>query len=76
MVRTPEYNNLFTGDPTWVTESLAGMNHDGRSWVTKNTYRYLQTLYNLGTSAEPNLTVLWSDRLPQKFQEFLCKSID
>ena len=75
--RTPEYNELFTGDPTWVTESLAGMNNDGRSWVTKNTYRYLQTLYNLGTSAEPNLTVLWSENLPENFKKFCAKvSID
>lgn len=75
--RTPEYNELFTGDPTWVTESLAGMNQDGRSWVTKNTYRYLQTLYNLGTSAEPNLTVLWHDDLPENFKKFCGKvSID
>jgi formate C-acetyltransferase len=75
--RTPEYNELFTGDPTWVTESLAGMNNDGRSWVTKNTYRYLQTLYNLGTSAEPNLTVLWSEELPHNFKKFCAKvSID
>ena len=75
--RTPEYNELFTGDPTWVTESLAGMNKDGRSWVTKTTYRYLQTLYNLGTSAEPNLTVLWSDGLPENFKKFCAKvSID
>ena len=75
--RTPEYNELFTGDPTWVTESLAGMNQDGRSWVTKNTFRYLQTLYNLGTSAEPNLTVLWSDKLPENFKTFCAKvSID
>jgi len=75
--RTPEYNELFTGDPTWVTESLAGMNDDGRSWVTKNTFRYLQTLYNLGTSAEPNLTVLWSDKLPENFKKFCAKvSID
>ena len=75
--RTPEYNELFTGDPTWVTESLAGMNHDGRSWVTKNTFRYLQTLYNLGTSAEPNLTVLWSDDLPENFKKYCAKvSID
>ncbi len=75
--RTPEYNDLFTGDPTWVTESLAGMNLDGRSWVTKNTYRYLQTLYNLGTSAEPNLTVLWHEDLPENFKKFCGKiSID
>jgi len=75
--RTPEYNELFTGDPTWVTECLGGMNQDGRSWVTKNSYRYLQTLYNLGTSAEPNLTVLWSEDLPQNFKNFCAKvSID
>jgi formate C-acetyltransferase len=75
--RTPEYNDLFTGDPTWVTESLAGMTLDGRSWVTKNTFRYLQTLYNLGTSAEPNLTILWDEKLPQNFKKFCGKvSID
>lgn len=75
--RTPEYNELFTGDPTWVTEVLAGMCDDGRSFVTKTTFRYLQTLYNLGTSAEPNLTVLWSDRLPEDFKKFAAKvSID
>jgi len=75
--RTPEYNELFTGDPTWVTESLAGMNNDGRSLVTKTSFRYLQTLYNLGTSAEPNLTVLWADDLPQGFKQFCAKvSID
>lgn len=75
--RTPEYNELFTGDPTWVTESLAGLNSDGRSWVTKNTFRYLQTLYNLGTSAEPNLTILWSEDLPEHFKSFCAKvSID
>ena len=75
--RTPEYNELFTGDPTWVTEVLAGMCDDGRSFVTKTTFRYLQTLYNLGTSAEPNLTVLWSDRLPENFKKFAAKvSID
>ncbi len=71
--RTPEYNELFTGDPTWVTESLAGMGEDGRSLVTKTTFRYLQTLYNLDTSAEPNLTVLWSDALPQGFKHFCAK---
>ncbi|HPX72124.1 MAG TPA: formate C-acetyltransferase [Acholeplasmataceae bacterium] len=76
--RTPEYDNLFTGDPTWVTESLAGMtNVPGKSWVTKTTFRYLQTLYNLGTSAEPNLTVLWSRDLPENFKKFCAKvSID
>lgn len=75
--RTPEYNELFTGDPTWVTESLAGMSLDGRSLVTKTSFRYLQTLYNLGTSAEPNLTVLWSEDLPENFKKFCAKvSID
>ncbi len=75
--RTPEYNELFTGDPTWVTESIAGMNNDGRSWVTKSSFRYLQTLYNLGTSAEPNLTVLWAENLPEGFKKFAAKvSID
>lgn len=75
--RTPEYNQLFTGDPTWVTESLAGMSLDGRSLVTKTSFRYLQTLYNLGTSAEPNLTVLWSEDLPEGFKNFCAKvSID
>jgi len=71
--RTPEYNDLFTGDPTWVTESVAGMTLDGRSLVTKTSFRYLQTLYNLGTSAEPNLTVLWSERLPEAFKDFCSK---
>ncbi len=71
--RTPEYNDLFTGDPTWVTESLGGMGEDGRSLVTKTSFRYLQTLYNLGTSAEPNLTVLWSERLPEAFKHFCAK---
>ncbi len=75
--RTPEYNELFTGDPTWVTESLGGLTNDGRSWVTRTDYRYLQTLYNLGTSAEPNLTVLWSEALPENFKKFCAKvSID
>jgi len=75
--RTPEYNQLFTGDPTWVTESFAGMALTGKSLVTKTSFRYLQTLYNLGTSAEPNLTVLWSEKLPKGFKEFCAKvSID
>jgi formate C-acetyltransferase len=69
-LRTPEYNELFAGDPTWVTESLGGMGDDGRTLVTRTTYRFLQTLHNLGPSAEPNLTVLWSPRLPAAFKTF------
>ncbi len=72
-LRTPEYNELFAGDPTWVTESLAGMTLDGKSLVTKNSFRYLHTLINLGTSPEPNLTVLWSDRLPENFKKYCSK---
>ena len=68
--RTPEYNNLFAGDPTWVTESLAGVGVDGRHMVTKMSYRYLHTLNNLGASPEPNLTVLWSIHLPENFKKF------
>ncbi|MDQ0148406.1 formate C-acetyltransferase [Eubacterium multiforme] len=76
-LRTPEYNDLFSGDPTWVTESIAGMGLDGRTLVTKNSFRVLNTLYTLGPSPEPNLTVLWSSRLPQNFKDFCSKvSID
>lgn len=75
--RTPEYNQLFTGDPTWVTAVLGGMNNEGGSLVTKTAFRLLQTLYNLGTSAEPNLTLLWTDKLPEGFKNFAAKvSID
>lgn len=76
-LRTPEYNELFAGDPVWVTCSLAGMTEDGRPMVTKTCYRFLQTLYNLGPSAEPNITILWSPRLPESFKKFCAKvSID
>ncbi len=72
-LRTPEYNELFGGDPMWITEAVGGMGEDGRTLVTKNSYRILNTLYTLGSSPEPNLTVLWSTRLPEAFKHFCAK---
>ncbi len=76
-LRTPEYNELFGGDPMWITEAVGGMGEDGRTLVTKNSFRVLHTLYTLGSSPEPNLTVLWSRQLPEAFKKFCAKvSID
>ncbi len=76
-LRTPEYNELFGGDPMWITEAVGGMGEDGRTLVTKNSYRILNTLYNLGSAPEPNLTILWSENLPENFKKFCAKlSID
>lgn len=72
-LRTPEYNELFGGDPMWITESVGGMGEDGRTLVTKSSYRILNTLYTLGSSPEPNLTVLWSAALPQSFKKYCAK---
>lgn len=76
-LRTPEYDELFSGDPIWATESLAGMGLDGRTLVTKNTFRFLNTLYTMGPSPEPNMTILWSEQLPLNFKKYAAKvSID
>ena len=76
-LRTPEYNELFGGDPMWITEAVGGMGEDGRTLVTKSSFRILNTLYTLGSSPEPNLTVLWSKNLPENFKKFCAKvSID
>ena len=72
-LRTPEYNELFGGDPMWITESVGGMGVSGKTLVTKSSFRILNTLYNLGPAPEPNLTILWSEHLPEGFKKFCAK---
>src|SRR3954452_25296334 len=72
-LRTPQYDELFSGDPTWVTETIAGIGEDGRPLVTRTSFRFLQTLYNLGRAPEPNMTVFWSDKLPQGFKDYCAQ---
>ena len=73
-LRTPEYNELFGGDPMWITEAVGGVGLDDRTLVTKNSFRILNTLYTLGSSPEPNLTILWSKKLPESFKKFCAEN--
>ncbi|MDF5425964.1 pyruvate formate lyase family protein, partial [Vibrio parahaemolyticus] len=76
-LRTPEYDSLFSGDPIWATEAMAGMGVDGRTLVSKTTFRYLHTLHTMGPAPEPNMTILWSEQLPEAFKQYAAKvSID
>ncbi|NMV24979.1 bifunctional pyruvate/2-ketobutyrate formate lyase, partial [Vibrio parahaemolyticus] len=72
-LRTPEYDSLFSGDPIWATEAMAGMGVDGRTLVSKTTFRYLHTLHTMGPAPEPNMTILWSEQLPEAFKQYAAK---